>query len=55
MNYGFTPRKNHQYIPGKKIAGVGDILTYKYDQINLEIVEDVMRNPLPEFSAMIEP
>ncbi|WP_227873472.1 HepT-like ribonuclease domain-containing protein [Aphanothece sacrum] len=48
-------RQQHPHVPWKRIAGMRDILTHKYDQINLEIVGDVMNNRIPEFLAMIEP
>ncbi|MEO0706653.1 MAG: DUF86 domain-containing protein [Cyanobacteria bacterium J06649_5] len=48
-------RAEHQEIPWKEIAGMRDILSHDYDEVDLEEVWSVIQNNLPSLLAYIQP
>lgn len=48
-------RAQHPQIPWKQIAGMRDVLTHKYDRVNLDIVWNVVQNYIPGLLKAIEP
>lgn len=48
-------RNQHSEIPWKQIAGMRDIVTHHYDEINPDVVWDVVQNDMPQLIAMIQP
>ncbi|MEO1392440.1 MAG: HepT-like ribonuclease domain-containing protein [Cyanobacteria bacterium J06634_5] len=48
-------RAEHQEIPWKEIAGMRDILSHDYDEVDLEEVWSVIQNNLPSLLTYIQP
>ncbi|MGK7946859.1 MAG: DUF86 domain-containing protein [Microcystaceae cyanobacterium] len=48
-------RKEHSSIPWKKIAGMRDIVSHKYDEVDLEEVWTVIQVNLPTLNEYIIP
>lgn len=48
-------RTQHPDIPWKDIAGMRDILTHQYDQLNLNTIWDVIQTDIPELIVLLEP
>lgn len=45
--------QRHQGIEWKKIAGLRDVLTHAYGSIDLNIIEDIVQNKLPDLKRTI--
>lgn len=48
-------REQHPAIPWKEIAGMRDVITYDYDEVDLDEVWTVINENLPQLLAYIEP
>lgn len=48
-------REKHKQIPWQKIAGMRDIITHDYDEVDLEEIWTVIKVNLPELSSYIKP
>lgn len=48
-------RQQHPEIPWKQMAGMRDIVTHHYDEVDPDIVWQVIEINLPDILAMIEP
>lgn len=48
-------RSQHSDIPWKKIAGMRDVLTHQYDEIDLDVMWDVIQLNIPQLLSMLEP
>jgi uncharacterized protein with HEPN domain len=48
-------RSQHSDIPWKNIAGMRNVLTHQYDEIDLNVMWDVIQLNIPQLLAMLEP
>ena len=48
-------RQQHPEISWREIAGMRNVIVHEYDQVDLIIVWDVIRNKLPELLPLLEP
>lgn len=48
-------RELHPTIPWKEIAGMRDVITHDYDEVDLDEVWTVINENLPQLLAYIEP
>jgi uncharacterized protein with HEPN domain len=48
-------REQHSTIPWKKIAGMRDIITHDYDEVDLTEIWTVINENLPQLLKYIEP
>lgn len=48
-------REQHPTIPWKEIAGMRDVITHGYDEVDLDEVWTVISENLPQLLAYIEP
>jgi uncharacterized protein with HEPN domain len=48
-------REQHPSIPWKAIAGMRDVITHDYDEVDLDEVWTVIRENLPQLLKFIEP
>ncbi len=48
-------KKQHPAIPWKQIAGMRDVLTHDYDEVDLDEVWTVVNENLPQLLNYIEP
>lgn len=48
-------REQHPTIPWKEIAGMRDVITHDYDEVDLDEVWTVINENLPQLLAYIEP
>jgi uncharacterized protein with HEPN domain/predicted nucleotidyltransferase len=48
-------RSQHPTLPWKKIAGMRDIITHKYDQVQLGVVWETIQQDIPALLAYIQP
>ncbi len=48
-------RAQHPDIPWKKIAGMRDVLSHDYDEVDFDEVWNAICNDLPALSAYIQP
>jgi uncharacterized protein with HEPN domain len=48
-------REQHPTIPWKEIAGMRDVITHDYDEVDLDEVWTVIKQNLPELLNYIEP
>jgi uncharacterized protein with HEPN domain len=48
-------REQHPTIPWKEIAGMRDVITHDYDEVDLDEVWTVINENLPQLLADIEP
>lgn len=48
-------RGQHPTIPWKEIAGMRDVITHDYDEVDLDEVWTVINENLPQLLAYIEP
>ncbi len=48
-------RSQHPTIPWKQIAGMRDVLSHDYDEVDLDEVWIVVKQNLPQLSAYIRP
>ncbi|GAB4133435.1 MAG: DUF86 domain-containing protein [Cyanobacteria bacterium J069] len=48
-------KASHPEIPWKRIAGMRDVITHDYDEVDLEEVWTVLQENLPQLLAYIEP
>lgn len=48
-------REHHPTIPWKEIAGMRDVITHDYDEVDLDEVWTVINENLPQLLAYIEP
>jgi uncharacterized protein with HEPN domain len=48
-------RDQHSYIPWKEIAGMRDVITHDYDEVDLDEVWTVISENLPQLLNYIEP
>ncbi len=48
-------RSQHSSIPWKEIAGMRDVITHDYDEVNINEVWDVVCHDLPKFLEDIQP
>jgi uncharacterized protein with HEPN domain len=48
-------RAQHPTIPWKEIAGMRDVITHDYDEVDLDDVWTVVNENLPQLLAYIEP
>ena len=53
ISIGF--RSQHPQIPWKEMAGMRDVITHDYDEVDLEEVWTVICENLPQLLAYIEP
>lgn len=50
-----TFRQQHSEIPWREIAGMRDVIVHEYDQLDLDVVWDVIKNKLSELLSLITP
>jgi uncharacterized protein with HEPN domain len=48
-------RQQHSSIPWKEIAGMRDVITHDYDEVDLDEVWKVVEENLPQLLSYIEP
>jgi uncharacterized protein with HEPN domain len=48
-------REQHPTIPWKEIAGMRDVITHDYDEVDLDEVWTVINENLPQLLSYIEP
>ncbi|MBW4537853.1 MAG: DUF86 domain-containing protein [Myxacorys chilensis ATA2-1-KO14] len=48
-------REHHSEIPWKQIAGMRDVITHDYDEVDLEEIWTVINENLPQLLTYIEP
>lgn len=48
-------RQQHPSIPWKQIAGMRDVITHDYDEIDLDEVWVILQDNLPQLLAYIQP
>lgn len=48
-------RNQHPNVPWKEIAGMRDVITHEYDEIDLDEVWTVINENLPQLMKYIEP
>jgi uncharacterized protein with HEPN domain len=48
-------REKHQQIPWKKIAGMRDVITHNYDEVEIQEIWTVIKVNLPELFNYIKP
>ncbi len=53
LSKGF--RDEHSIIPWKKIAGMRDVITHDYDEVDLSEIWTVVHENLPELLEYLEP
>ncbi len=47
-------RNRYSHIPWKKMAGLRDVVVHEYDDINLDIIQDVVELELPAILPLLE-
>jgi uncharacterized protein with HEPN domain len=48
-------RAYHPEIPWKKMAGLRDIIVHEYDDIRLDIIQDIVEIELPQILPILQP
>ncbi|MDX2241638.1 MAG: DUF86 domain-containing protein [Leptolyngbyaceae cyanobacterium bins.302] len=48
-------RSQHPTIPWKQMAGMRDIVTHHYDEVDPDVVWDVVQDDIPQLIALLEP
>lgn len=48
-------RSQHPEIPWKQMAGMRDIVTHHYDEVDPDVVWDVVQDDIPQLLTLLEP
>lgn len=48
-------REGYPMIPWKQMAGMRDIVTHHYDEVDPDVVWDVVQDDIPQLIDMLEP
>ena len=48
-------RNQHPTIPWKQMAGMRDIVTHHYDEVDPDVVWDVVQDDIPQLITLLEP
>ena len=48
-------RVQYASIPWKQMAGMRDILTHQYDEVDLDIIWEVIQTDIPQIIEMVQP
>lgn len=48
-------RRQHPTIPWKQMAGMRDIVTHHYDEVDPDVIWDVIQDDIPSLLALLEP
>lgn len=48
-------RQQHAAIPWKQMAGMRDIVTHHYDEVDPDVIWDVVQDDIPQLLVLLEP
>jgi uncharacterized protein with HEPN domain len=48
-------RVQHSQVPWKQMAGMRDVLTHQYDEVDLDVVWEVVHSDIPQLLELIQP
>jgi uncharacterized protein with HEPN domain len=48
-------RVQHSQVPWKQMAGMRDVLTHQYDEVDLDVVWEVVQSDIPQLLSLIQP
>jgi uncharacterized protein with HEPN domain len=48
-------RFQHSQVPWKQMAGMRDVLTHQYDEVDLDVVWEVVQSDIPQLLELIQP